>query len=247
MNAGRAFALFLPDTNALFLHIPRTGGTTVKDTIINRLKLPHEVWKGCTDNKCYPRKHTLLAQHNPRLLEKVKFVFCFVRHPLSYYQSIWKYTSTVNEQGKYIHPDDRREGTQRKFTSIRWEYPTCWCPDFDEWVTTMVSEYPGWVTRLYEGFVGPDHSEFCHFIGRTETLSEDLYACLRYYLEYDIKRKDVTGSRKMNRSFDVPELTEESSKMISESERLAVSRFYGEKTTTKRIYRDTHYDRRRGR
>ncbi len=77
-------ARLLP-SNALFLHIPKTGGSWVEQALREigvQIEQPATI-PGVTF------RHSLLSMFQ----ERYPYVFTFVRHPLGWYESWWKYQS----------------------------------------------------------------------------------------------------------------------------------------------------------
>jgi hypothetical protein len=107
---------------------------------------------------------------------KPVFRFCFVRHPLSWYESFWKFTKGLNW--------DNDAGTKNSRDN--------WHPnsilnglgsdDFNEFVRNVVKERPGYVSELYFAFTKPGIS----FIGKNENLRKDFAYVLDHLgLKYD--------------------------------------------------------------
>jgi hypothetical protein len=190
---------YLRERRAMFLHIPRTGGTWVKG-VVRGMGVPMERWR----KPCHAyrgRKHVLLSHLLPELFAKVDCVFCFVRRPSSFYVSNWRATArsvcrylgyekygwkknnpAINEvkweevlEGGSELVDRWLKHTKYQHRSeISYEGVRRWKSDFDEWMEVMLEEEPGWATRVYERFVGPQFGEFPHYIGRTETIDRDV-------------------------------------------------------------------------
>ena len=236
-------SIFLPEKQVLFLHIPRTGGSWV-DAAMNKAKIPVEKWTRV--GPWYrPRKHTILLHYQLNLLEKIHYVFCFVRHPVSYYVSLWRFYARIapwnGERLKKYKEELPPRATDEAV--LRWK------PDFNQWLDEVLEEEPGWVTRWYEQFIGPKRGEFCHYIGRQETLEDDFSEVMdiigygeiweqkknQFYAEM-AKRKPIHWIPESR----VPyiEVTDEQRKRIERSERVLLRRFYGEDTSEKRIYRN---------
>src|SRR5262245_16462215 len=91
-------SLHLSRANALFLHIPKTGGTWVEEVLKECGILAEQA--AVTDAVTW--RHPLRGHH----LHDYSFVFAFVRHPLSWYESWWKFQAgswTQHEPGVW-HP-----------------------------------------------------------------------------------------------------------------------------------------------
>ena len=232
---------YLPEKSALSLHIPRTGGTWVKEAMF-QAKIPMDKW-GRVCETYRPRKHTIIPHIHPKLWAKVGVVFSFVRHPVPYYVSVWRFTTRSWE----IWPDKMKMMViERKDPAVINEAVLRWKPDFDEWLDEMLEEEPGWVTRWFERYVGPSGGEFCHYIGRTETLESDLEQVLRmlgYGKLWDEKREriaQIQHAKNKIRAAKAPniEVTDDQRARIERSERVVIRRFFGEETFKKRVYRN---------
>src|SRR5271157_2122207 len=150
-------ARLLP-SNALFLHIPKTGGSWVEYSLPQigvQIEQPATI-EGVTF------RHSLV----PMLEDRYPFVFTFVRHPLSWYESWWKFqagTWTVFEPGVW-HPQRSLEN--------------CRSNDFSKFIRLCIQNGPGYVSRMYEWYIGPVGFEFAQFVGRHENLTDDLIRVL---------------------------------------------------------------------
>jgi len=234
---------FLPEKQVLFLHIPRTGGTWINQAMIHA-GIPVEKWMS-VGPKYRPRKHTILPHYYPDRLDRIRYVFCFVRHPVSYYISMWRFYAKIapwaKERIKRLAEDLPPRATNE--AEVRWK------PDFREWIEEMLEEEPGWATRRFERFVGPERGELCHYIGRQETLEDDfaeVMGIIGYGKLWERKREqfEVKMARR-NRPHWIPEsrvpmikVDDELRQRIERSERVLIRRFFGEETFKKRVYRD---------
>lgn len=132
---------YLP--NSVFLHIPKTGGSWVKRVIQNLkldIKREDEGW------------------HSVQLLPG-KFTFAFVRHPLTWYQSIWAYCW----KEKHWH-----YGQHVKLAC-------CKDADFDAFIDKVASRFPkGFLNNFYAKW-----TKHCHFVGKYENMYNDLVTALQ--------------------------------------------------------------------
>lgn len=148
-------ALVLP--HSVFFHIPKTGGSWVR-TVIKELKIPtREIGEGRTETH---RSHCFPSQVDKAEL-KNRFVFTFVRDPLTWYQSRWAYSMETG-----WNPEDMFD--------LR-----CASNDFLTFIQNCISHYPkcGFVSRTYAFYTASPAHPF-DFIGRQENLTEDLITAL---------------------------------------------------------------------
>lgn len=90
-----------------------------------------------------------------------RFSFCFVRHPISWYKSIW----------------GARMGRDKRIDE-RFVLSSCWSQSFEEFVENSLEMFPeGFLTELYQCFVKEDLSGV-DFIGRQENITNDLVTAL---------------------------------------------------------------------
>jgi hypothetical protein len=180
----------------VFLHIPKTGGNWVV-TVLNNLKVLKRKLK---------EKH---ADYNRfwilenKLAKKTPFLFCFVRHPVTWYESWYKYMMAPERNFKEWgyrpwHPCARLDG--------------CGDPDFNKYIENIIKVSPGFVTELYS-----QYTKRCDFIGKQENLINDLLKILRVlhikHDEYKIKQRAP-----INISEDIPIVWDKD--LLAEIERL---------------------------
>ena len=166
-------------TGAIFLHIPKTGGNWIT-AVLNELDLV----EGRLGHKHADPSH-LLAPVNPKAwgpfgylswrkirmaLEPKPFMFCFVRHPLKWYESWYKYM--IQPSRNWKHWGDEQDLFDWHPNAV---LNGCGSDSFDEFVRNVVTKRPGYVTELYSSYVQPQVG----FVGRQETLREDLVQVLR--------------------------------------------------------------------
>lgn len=171
---------------AIFLHIPKTGGNWVTSVLgqcglvegllghkhanASRLLSPFSA-------RGNPLSAALRVGRIQAALQSRPFMFCFVRHPLAWYESWFKYMSQParawcnwgNERDMFDwHPNAVLNG--------------CGADDFNQFVRNVIARRPGYVSELFAGYAQPQ----VEFVGRQETLRQDLVKVLnRLNLAFD--------------------------------------------------------------
>lgn len=188
--------------NALFLHIPKTGGSWIRHVlrrqglVIMEWSHPHpDMMRILNFPRMYPRhfikqslKHQSLTLH-----KKIKnsYKFCFVRNPFSWYESYWRFMTGLD--WKSFHEERQLEYAQP--LKAPW-HPNAYLEgigqkDFNPFMDTVLSEYPGYLTQMYGWYAPPQDIDF---VGRTENLVDDLIHVLRHVgASFDEKAIRDTG------------------------------------------------------
>lgn len=162
---------------AIFLHIPKTGGNWVA-TVLQGLDL--------IDGRT-PHKHADIDHfsHVPRaagstlgrIVRSIRysvshkpFMFCFVRNPLDWYESWFRYMAQPSRRWRQWgdahdvnnwHPNAMLNGLGSD--------------DFNQFIRNVLRHRPGFVTEMYGWYARPQ----VDFVGRQEHLVDDLIAVLR--------------------------------------------------------------------
>lgn len=210
---------YLKDTRTLILHVPRTGGSWI-ERAVGLLRIPASRWSR-TGNRGTPKKHAPLQMLKPQNRMSVDYSAAFVRHPIQYYASVWKYLSTRGaavSRGRWSwHP-------WRKQIEL-------WQPDmtFDDWVWLTLRKDPQWYTRLLEVYIGPPGGELVDFVGRNEHLLAD-FARLLELRGYDVRRRvgELQQLGWVNATSGGVNWQDGLMAEVLDSERLAIERFYPE-------------------
>lgn len=149
-------ALLLP--RSLFIHIPKTGGSWVREAVRSAGILTDEIAAIPTERMI--RRGQLFHTTSKELHIQDRFRFAFVRHPLSFYQSYWAY--------RMVRGWDLTLDMDRKFQS----------DNFETFVRAALADAPGGLAaRVYARYLGEDFS-MLDFVGRMENLAEDLLRAL---------------------------------------------------------------------
>ena len=198
---------------SVIYHIPKCGGTWVQ-MAIGRAGLYHD---RCVDKAVkhkelrnefgLMRKHSVSSNMWP---EEVKglFHFCFVRHPLTWYNSVWRFRRVVPVPNSRF-PIDRY-----------------WVPNYEEFITNILNDYPeGYVTKLFQFYVG-ENLDGVDFIGRQENLANDLVKALTLAGEtFDEDALRATKRKNISKKFNTV-LSEETQNRVLETEKWVIDSFY---------------------
>ena len=133
----------------------------------------------------------------------------FVRHPLTWYKSIWSFRA-MHQVRNMKFPVDRH-----------------WVPDYEEFVISMLDAYPGgFVTQLFQYYVGKN-GDGLDFVGRQENLTNDLVTALTLAGEtFDEDLLRGTKRYNVSRKYDVV-LSKDTQNRVLEVEKWVVDNFYG--------------------
>jgi hypothetical protein len=219
----------LREKNVLFLHIPRTGGTWV-ESALDVCKIRSTRWSRIAPYvDRLPKNHLFLSHHRTSIAD-VKGIFCFVRHPLTYYESVYKFICRAHKM---------RIWKWSPFFSAEICYNTV-KGDWNRWLIEMMKDEPAWYTRLIEGYVGPKEGEFVHFIGRQENLVEDFLSAMKYfgYQDVDQYRKKLFALEHVHKIDQPLKWDPNVQAQIEQMENSVIKRFYQGKNSRRLHYLD---------
>lgn len=156
-------ALLLQHSRTLLLHVPKTGGCWI-EVALQAANVPF--------TRVHPpgtRPHQRHWQWTPWELREIDCDFraAFVRHPLTWYESYWKWRNSPGKERVYWpgNPCDAG-GLPARGT------------EFHLWLANLLEREPSYCTRLTEQYVGPESSPYSN-AGRYESLADDLLRMLR--------------------------------------------------------------------
>lgn len=137
--------------------------------------------------------------------------FGFVRHPVSWYESYWRYRmgSGWLDDGHQVDRD-------------------CKADNLEMFIENVLNQYPGWMSRGFEYWMGPNLDYFA-FVGKYESLLDDLCSALNFFGEpYDeVKLRNTPAINVGDRArFPSSPLNNSIVKRIEESERRIIEKFY---------------------
>lgn len=184
------------------LHIPKCGGKWVQQALE-------------AGGVQYTEWHVAHATRPHKDLPAV----AFVRHPLTWWQSLWRYRMGRGWPGDEV---------PFRVAGEPYNLEPLFSDSFAKFAQNVLRDCPGYCGRIFELFVGP-----VAFIGRQESLAGDLVRALQMFgVEHDAKRIWTTPPYHVtDKGFDAS-YTPELRAAMAEAEREAIERFgYREETT----------------
>jgi hypothetical protein len=175
-------AVILND-GSIFLHIPKTGGIWVtkvlqESGLVKRIITPQHADFSRAILPINQIGYSYTWRQTASLLAKKSFgqypkqkplIFCFIRHPLLWYESYFRYMSTleITSNGRWKN--------WHQFGHEGWWHP--WnvlsdveSHDFNQFVRNVNHQSPGYVTQMLGWYTTPE----VDFIGKQENLRQDL-------------------------------------------------------------------------
>jgi hypothetical protein len=194
---------FLLKNGAVFLHVPKTGGTWIKhvmekmDLIQAPLGHQHADWeRSFWHDKLHRdlkvarylvRRAVRSRKAQPRL-EQGCFRFCFVREPLSWYESYWRFMESKNwDWEAWGHDEDHYQWHPCAMVNSLGSH------DFNEFIHRVNKKRPGFVTEMYGWYVRPGIG----FVGRQEFLRHDLINAFTL-MKIDFKADEIMSMKRSN-------------------------------------------------
>lgn len=164
-----------PSKTGVYLHIPKCAGVWfyhAAGVVRGKPFTDADYVHSACGNPFHPLLGDVTTEHD--------LVFSVVRHPVTWYESWWKFQAGGGWV-QHSHGDGWWcvNGTER-----------CGSDDFSTFIRLMLRWEPGFVTRMYEWYVGPPGRVLVNQIGRFENLHED---CARFFrsLGYDTTAADL--------------------------------------------------------
>jgi len=147
-------AVHIENTNTIFIHFPKTGGTFVRE-ILKKVSKSHRI-----KSKYHP-SHTPMREIE---MDRYKNSFAFVRDPLTWYESTFKFMLDycVNRKGKFGVNENNPLKLLSKFAS----------PSFQDYMDQVVDTCPGHYQEEFLNFIDFDRISF---IGLQENLNHHLF------------------------------------------------------------------------
>jgi hypothetical protein len=186
---------------AVFLHVPKTGGVWVH-TVLERLDLvkaplgrdhsdlEHAFFDDRYHSDSKVLRHLLRrkigSRRAPAAMAANAFKFCFVREPLKWYESYWRFMQIRNwvfwgdELDPYRwHPNAMLNGLGSS--------------DFNQFMHNVNKKRPGYVTEMFGWYARPG----VQFVGKQESLQEDLIQAFSM-MKLDIDPAKIAAVEKLH-------------------------------------------------
>jgi len=166
-------------SKSVFIHIPKTAGQWVASTLDNAGLVVDTI--GAVHASPDEIKQEVAFRERD-------FLFTFVRHPVSWYQSMWAHR--VDEEWE---PIDDPEWFSPEWIGFWAEFTDrCRSDSFEGFVRNCVKHYPeGFVSTLFDAYTNG-----CDFVGKQESVIEDLCRALDLAGEnYDMTRLGKTKAK----------------------------------------------------
>lgn len=187
-------------TKSCFLHIPKTGGSSVRLSLQSAgANVSKECETGHANMPFNRRAHMPL--HEAKEWHAGPF-FTFVRHPVSWYASYYAHRVSA--------PWTLPQQTLERFAWRNWNH------SFSDWVHGITAA-PNFAGGYFQRYIGPEV-----MVGRVEFLEHDLF---RFLDQLEEPYKDITVMQ-TNVSKIKVDITEEDRRMILSAERWLLEHFY---------------------
>lgn len=211
-------------TGDIFIHIPKCGGNWVRDALraqkLWRCRIGYKHATPERINNVWKYHRWRFIKHIPSRPDvtpgklRRAYKFCFLRNPVTWYESWWKFMA-----GDWHPWEVGRWHPQRPIDD-------CGSDDFNEFIENVLREQPGYISAMYESYV-----DGCDFVGRFESLHDDLGRVLRERgVSFDPASFGTVAPVNVSKKrLGLPEWKPEVLRRLVDSERSAIDKFgYGD-------------------
>lgn len=156
-------SLILIDEKAKFVHIPKTGGVSIRMALVSSVR---------KTRKAGVRRNVYPVNHTPQCWEicpyEIEFTFCFIRNPFKWYESAF-----CAVRGRW--------GSKRNFCYHPLKQPyECRSNTFAGYMTKLIEKYPGYCSQMFRDFIGTQQHPLVDFVGLAENSDDDFkFVCDR--------------------------------------------------------------------
>lgn len=151
-----------------FIHIPKTGGTTITHTIRKYFDCePLNMINGHSMSHVYRKYLTDKIGKTP--------TFAIVRNPITWYESVYKMIISYSAD----HTNTDFKDTRRRGFNPIGHATFMYAPTFEGFINNMLKQAPDYCLEVHQNYMGNKLDRIDH-IGHTENLFSDFYdICLR--------------------------------------------------------------------
>lgn len=163
--------------NSIFLHVPKTAGNWVVEIL-----KAHNLYE-----KDFKHKHSdasRLQIIHEKVFKQSPFIFCFVRHPVTWFESWYRYQRKrkfkkwAHNGNMFYHPCSNIDDCQDE--------------DFNKFASNVIDKSPGFISNMYYQFTR--HSEF---VGKQENLIKDTLKIFNF-MKININYNYILSQQKIN-------------------------------------------------
>jgi len=169
---------------AMFYHIPKTGGNWVSDVLEkHNLVFAYLGGKHSIPDNFLDLERMLRTPQKYSKINRELFNFCFVRHPLRWYESWYKMNLPMDwpnweSNSDVFVPIDKLNGLG--------------ADSFNDFISNVLNKRPGFVTAMYGLYTGR-----CDFVGKQEKMANDLVRVFSF-LNTKVNIDNVTKHPRVN-------------------------------------------------
>jgi hypothetical protein len=205
----------------VFYSVPKTGSTWVRSALAGKRIGSRQYHLGA-------RRHFYLnglhgtPQTVSEELRSGRFEFCFVRRPEEWLRSLWA------SQMLAIHPPLRHHTEPEPDDPPLDVFPPrdLMCDSFELFVDLLIRRAPGYVTRVFQKYVGPN-GDALDFVGHQERLREDFVRALSLAGEPIPPLPEGRANKSDPHLLREARLSDETKKRLLETESWILKTFYG--------------------
>lgn len=184
--------------DVLYLHVPKTGGNWLtatleaEDLVVGKISHKHATWDYVVNARDKERGWFGRVTGARQQLSRSPQVFCVVRHPLSWYESWWKYQNgkAWRDWGTAGHLGDWHVCAALNAAKS---------PDFMDFMRSVNLHCPGFASQMFARYTQGSGA----IVLRNETLAEDFVA-LAEKVGWKIDPVRVLGSGRLGMSPNLP-------------------------------------------
>lgn len=173
----------------VFVHVPKAGGTFIRRAL-DHLRITQRHLEDDSSHRT-----TRVLKEHLNWGGNYPFIFCFVRHPLTWYESYYKFMCKrrldVSSYPSFKHKNYPLLILENLLIQLK----TRDALSFDNFIKKVLQERPGFVSELYACY---DTFE-CSFVGKQENLRKDLITVLKSR-KYKFNSSEIINFGTINKS-----------------------------------------------